>query len=63
MEALGYPDAMFDAVISVFSVFFVPDMTKQVTELWRMVRPGGQLAITTGAHACSSRARGHGGTP
>jgi ubiquinone/menaquinone biosynthesis C-methylase UbiE len=47
MEALGYPDGMFDAVISVFSIFFVPDMTKQVAELWRMVRPGGQLAITT----------------
>jgi len=47
MEALGYPDCQFDAVISVFSVFFVPDMTKQVAELWRMVGPGGQLAITT----------------
>ena len=47
MEDLGYPDANFDAVISVFSVFFVPNMTKQVAELWRMVKPGGQLAITT----------------
>jgi ubiquinone/menaquinone biosynthesis C-methylase UbiE len=47
MEDLGYPDGHFDAVISVFSVFFVPDMTKQVAELWRMVKPGGQLAITT----------------
>jgi ubiquinone/menaquinone biosynthesis C-methylase UbiE len=47
MEALGFPDAMFDAVISVFSIFFVPDMTNQVAELWRMVRPGGQLGITT----------------
>ena len=47
MEALGYPDALFDAVISVFSIFFVADMTKRVAELWRMVRPGGQLAITT----------------
>jgi ubiquinone/menaquinone biosynthesis C-methylase UbiE len=47
MENLGYPDGRFDAVISVFSVFFVPDMTKQVGELWRMVKPGGQLAITT----------------
>ncbi|MGB8156948.1 MAG: hypothetical protein WCF34_11605, partial [Pseudolabrys sp.] len=27
--------------------FFVPDMVKQVRELWRMVRAGGQLAITT----------------
>jgi len=47
MENLGYPGGHFDAVISVFSVFFVPDMTKQVVELWRMVKPGGQLAITT----------------
>jgi SAM-dependent methyltransferase len=41
MEDLGYRDGEFDAVISVFSVFFVPDMTKQVAELWRMVKPGG----------------------
>jgi ubiquinone/menaquinone biosynthesis C-methylase UbiE len=47
MEALGYPDASFDAVVCVFAIFFVPDMVKQVQELWRMVRPGGQLAITT----------------
>ena len=47
MEALGYPDASFDAVVCVFAIFFVPDMVKQVKELWRMVRPGGQLAITT----------------
>jgi ubiquinone/menaquinone biosynthesis C-methylase UbiE len=47
MENLGFPDSHFDAVISVFSIFFVTDMEKQVRELWRMVRPGGQLAITT----------------
>jgi len=47
MEKLGYPDGNFEAVVSVFSVFFVPDMTKQVVELWRMVKPGGQLAVTT----------------
>jgi ubiquinone/menaquinone biosynthesis C-methylase UbiE len=47
MEALGFPDAASDAVVCVFSIFFVPDMIKQVRELWRMVRPGGQLAITT----------------
>lgn len=47
MEALNYPDGHFDAVVCVFSIFFVPDMAKQVRELWRMVRPGGQLAITT----------------
>ncbi|CAN2536179.1 2-phytyl-1,4-beta-naphthoquinone+methyltransferase,+chloroplastic [Methylocapsa aurea] len=47
MLALGYPDDAFDAVICVFGVFFVPDMTAAVRELWRMVRPGGRLAITT----------------
>jgi ubiquinone/menaquinone biosynthesis C-methylase UbiE len=47
MTALGYSDGEFDAVISVFSIFFVPDMEGLVTELWRMVRPGGRLAVTT----------------
>ncbi len=47
MEDLGYPDRHFDAVICVFAIFFVPDVTKQISELWRMVRPNGQLAITT----------------
>ena len=47
MTALGYPDACFDAVVCVFGVFFVPDMTALVTELWRMVKPRGKLAITT----------------
>ena len=47
MTALGFPDGHFDAVVCVFGIFFVPDMERQVAELWRMVRPGGQLAITT----------------
>jgi SAM-dependent methyltransferase len=29
------------------SIFFVPDMEGLVRELWRMVRPGGKLAVTT----------------
>jgi len=47
MEKLDFPDAHFDAVVSVFSIFFVPDMKGQVSRLWRLVRPGGKLAITT----------------
>ena len=47
MTRLGFPDSHFDAVVCVFGIFFVPDMEAQVAELWRMVRPGGQLAITT----------------
>jgi ubiquinone/menaquinone biosynthesis C-methylase UbiE len=47
MTSLGYPDDHFDTVVSVFSIFFVPDMEGLVHELWRMVRPGGKLAVTT----------------
>jgi ubiquinone/menaquinone biosynthesis C-methylase UbiE len=47
MLDLGYPDASFDAVVCVFGIFFVPDMAAAVKELWRMVKPGGRLAITT----------------
>jgi SAM-dependent methyltransferase len=47
MTALEYPDSRFDAVVSVFSIFFVPDMEGLARELWRMVRPGGKLAVTT----------------
>ncbi|NJM46229.1 MAG: class I SAM-dependent methyltransferase [Alkalinema sp. RU_4_3] len=46
-EHLGLPDASFDAVVCVFGIFFVPDMVAATQELWRMVRPGGQLAITS----------------
>ena len=52
MSSSGFPNEAFDAVISVFSVFFVQNMERQVAELWRMVRPGGQLAVTVwGARA------------
>jgi len=47
MLALPYPNESFDAVICVFGIFFVPDMSSAVRELWRFVRPGGKLAITT----------------
>jgi ubiquinone/menaquinone biosynthesis C-methylase UbiE len=47
MTSSGYTNASFDAVVSVFSIFFVPDMEGLVRELWRMVRPGGKLAVTT----------------
>lgn len=46
-EHLGLPNESFDAVVCVFGIFFVPDMLAAVRELWRMVRPGGKLAITS----------------
>src|SRR6516165_934901 len=47
MTELGYPNGHFDAVVSVFSIFFVPDMEGLLRELWRMVGPGDKLAVTT----------------
>jgi SAM-dependent methyltransferase len=43
----GFPDGCFDAVVCVFGVFFAPDMTAFTAEMWRLVGPGGVLAITT----------------
>ena len=43
----GLPSGSFDAIVCVFGVFFAPDMAAFVAEMWRLVRPGGLLAITT----------------
>jgi ubiquinone/menaquinone biosynthesis C-methylase UbiE len=43
----GLPDGCFDAVVCVFGVFFAADMAAFVAEMWRLVRPGGVLAVTT----------------
>lgn len=58
MVDLGLPPVAFDAVICVLGIFFVPDMQHAVRELWRLLSPGGQLAITTWGSALF-RAREH----
>jgi len=45
--ASGFETGLFDAVVCVFGVFFAADMPAFVAEMWRLVRPGGTLAITT----------------
>jgi ubiquinone/menaquinone biosynthesis C-methylase UbiE len=47
MLDLGLPDFAFDAVVCVFGIFFVPDLHDAINKLWRLVAPGGKLAITT----------------
>lgn len=46
-SSLSLPNESFDAIICVFGIFFLPDMEMSVAELWRMLRPGGKLAITS----------------
>jgi ubiquinone/menaquinone biosynthesis C-methylase UbiE len=47
LEALDPRLGLFDAVVCVFGIFFVPDMPRAIAGLWRHVGPGGRLAITT----------------
>ena len=47
MTNLEFVAESFDAVVCVFAIFFVQEMEEQINKLWRLVRPGGKLAITT----------------
>ena len=47
VDTLDESDGRFDAVIVVFGLFFFPDMTASTARLWRLVAPGGKLAVTT----------------
>ena len=37
----------FDAVICQFGLFFFPDMAAALKKMWRFLRPGGRLVVTT----------------
>jgi ubiquinone/menaquinone biosynthesis C-methylase UbiE len=45
VEALPYPDASFDVVLSTFGVMFAPDHQRSATELFRVCKPGGRIAL------------------
>jgi SAM-dependent methyltransferase len=45
VEALPYPDASFDAVLSTFGVMFAPDHARSAAEMARVCRPGGQIGL------------------
>lgn len=44
-EELPYPDACFDLVVSMYGVMFAPRPERAATELVRVCRPGGQIAM------------------
>jgi ubiquinone/menaquinone biosynthesis C-methylase UbiE len=44
-EALPFESAHFDAVMSQFGLMFFRDRNAAIREMWRVLRPGGRLAI------------------
>lgn len=44
-EALPFPDASFDVVLSTFGVMFTPNQAKAASELVRVCRPGGRIGL------------------
>jgi ubiquinone/menaquinone biosynthesis C-methylase UbiE len=46
-EGIGFPDASFDAVLSVFGSMFAPDHGKAAAEIARVTRPGGRIALAS----------------
>lgn len=45
-EPLGFPDVSFDTVTCAFSLFQFPDMSRALSEMWRVLRPGGRLGLS-----------------
>jgi SAM-dependent methyltransferase len=44
-EAMPYPDASFDGVVSMYGVMFAPRPERVVSELVRVTKPGGFIAL------------------
>ena len=46
-EALPYPAASFDVVLSTFGVMFAPDHERAASEMMRVCRPGGRIGLAS----------------
>jgi SAM-dependent methyltransferase len=48
-EELPFADNSLDAVVSQFGLMFFADRKKALSEMWRVLRPGGRLAVAVWA--------------
>ncbi|MCG6904293.1 MAG: methyltransferase domain-containing protein [Rhodobacter sp.] len=48
-EDLPFADGAFDAVVSQFGLMFFEDRNAAIAEMWRVLRPGGHLAVAVWA--------------
>ena len=46
-EHLDFPDASFDSVLCGFGIMFPPDQARALSEMRRVLRPGGRLGLST----------------
>ena len=49
-EHLQYPDGTFDCVLCGFALWFFPHPDRALQQFYRVLKPGGRLALTTWAH-------------
>src|SRR5512143_2567700 len=48
-QALPYADGTFDAAFSMFGLMFFPDRKRGFAEIYRTLKPGGSIAVTSWA--------------
>nr|WP_092528528.1 methyltransferase domain-containing protein [Amycolatopsis arida] len=56
-HALPFDDATFDTVVCTFGLCAIPDVDAAVTEMRRVLRPGGRLVLVDHVHSSSRLVR------